>query len=589
MRPREEVLARLRPSWAAGRPHLATVSGILTTRPALVRWVDLCVPEVDMITTKSYQVRPNPGYREPVVVEAEVGCFGNAVGLRNPGMDEGFRELQELRRSHELRALLCVSLSASSAEEFALLARRFGPVADLLELNLSCPHAQAGYGAAIGQDPRRVAAYLRAIRLATPRPLVAKLTPNVEAIGPIARAAVAAGADAISAVNTVGPEVFREPGSGDPILGNPNGGKGGKSGDWIREVARAKVAEIREAVGLRVPIIGMGGVSTARDVLALRAAGADLVGLGSVLARVPRQELIPLFAAALSADCRLGSNTAADFLSPKRLMQYRPFRLAGVRELGPELRLLTLEGRLEAQPGQYAFLYIPGVGEKPFSIASGSPPTFVVRRRGIFTSALFGLCPGQRLLVRGPYGAAAPESSLSAAVVIAGGTGIAVAAPLVKALRKRHGSVRFYFGVGRAEELALSEALCPGMECRAVADQGVPARVLETLPRELAPGGAEGRAFYLVGPEGFLRKAAAVAEALGAAPREIYACLETPSLCGVGLCGSCECGGRLLCKEGTFVSVEALRAAGAGFESEAADSRHAEAERFVPAGSAISR
>ena len=92
MRPRGEVLARLRRSRAAGGVRLATVSGILTTRPALVRWVDRSVPEVEMITTKSYQVRPNPGYREPVVVEHAPGCYANAVGLRNPGMEEGLRE-----------------------------------------------------------------------------------------------------------------------------------------------------------------------------------------------------------------------------------------------------------------------------------------------------------------------------------------------------------------------------------------------------------------------------------------------------------------------------------------------------------------
>ena len=514
-----------------------------------------------MITTKSYQVRPNPGYREPVVVEAAVGCFGNAVGLRNPGMDEGLRELEELRRGHSLRALLCVSLSASSVEEFVLLARRFGPVADCLELNLSCPHAQSGYGAAIGQDARTVAAYVQAIRLSTSRPLLAKLTPNVDDIGPIARAAVAAGADGISAVNTVGPEVFREPGTGLPILGNPNGGKGGKSGEWIREVARAKVAEIRAAVGPDVPLIGMGGVTSGKDAVELARAGADLVGLGSVLARVPRQDLIPLFVAALAADCLRGTETTADFLSRELLMRYRPLRIAAVQEVAADLRLLTLEGTLPALPGQYAFLYIPGLGEKPFSVAAADPPRFVIRRRGDFTRGLFELAPGQTLLVRGPYGAAAPTSGQPRAVVVAGGTGIAAAAPLAQSLLERYRDVRLFFGVSRTTELVLAKLLCPGLPWRCAADQGTPARVLELLRTELQPGGGRSCAFYAVGPEGFLMRVAAAAEELGAEARDIHLCLETPSLCGVGLCGACECGGRLLCKEGTFVSLEALRSA----------------------------
>lgn len=588
MKSRAEVMARLRAGGSrngesqARDIRFATVSGVLSTRPALIRWVDRAIPEVDLITTKSYQVRPNPGYREPVVVEAAVGCYGNAVGLRNPGMEVGFRELEELRRRHTLRALLCVSLSASSVEDFILLARRFGPAADLLELNLSCPHAQAGYGAAIGQDARTVAGFLRAIRLATARPLLAKLTPNVEAIGAIARAAVEAGADGISAINTVGPEVFRESASGLPILGNPNGGKGGKSGEWIKAVARAKVAEVRSAVGPGVPIIGMGGVSTAEDVLALRAAGADLVGLGSVLARVPRQELIPRFIAALGAECRDGgdavSGSAASYLSSEPLMRYRNYRVAATREVSADLRLLTLGGSLPALPGQYAFLFIPGVGEKPFSVASEDPAAFVVRRRGPFTEALFRLTPGERLLVRGPYGAQAPPPGRSRVVVLAGGTGIAVAAPLARSLATEQVDLRVYFGARLPAETELADLLCPGLSPRAVADDGVPARVLELLCRELGHGGGSGHTFYTVGPEGFLERAAAAAEALGADPRRIFLCLETPSLCGVGLCGSCECGGRLLCKEGSFLSLEELRS------SEAEPGRERD-RRIPPPGS----
>jgi dihydroorotate dehydrogenase (NAD+) catalytic subunit len=330
----------------------------------------------------------------------------------------------------------------------------------------------------------------------------------------------------------------------------------------------------------------MGGVSTARDVTALRAAGADLVGLGSVLARVPRQDLIPLFAAALRSDCLRGSDTAADFLSRERLMHYRPLPLEAAREISPDLRLITLGGTLRAAPGQYAFLYIPGVGEKPFSVASSEPPTFVIRRRGPFTRALFDLSPGQGLLVRGPYGAAPPLSSRTRAVVIAGGTGIAAAAPLVAALNQRHSGVPFYLGVARREETGLAEALCPELGCRVVADDGVPARVLELLRRDLGPSGGEGCAFYVVGPEGFLQRGASAAESLGANPREVFVCLEAPSLCGVGLCGSCECGGRLLCKEGTFLSLDTLQSAGDGAFGEPFPES---AERFIAAGAGVSR
>ena len=227
------------------------------------------------------------------------------------------------------------------------------------------------------------------------------------------------------------------------------------------------------------------------------------------------------------------------------------------------------------------------MGEKPFSAASGAPPTFVIRRRGPFTRALFDLGPGDPLLLRGPYGAAAPTSSRDRAVVIAGGTGIAAAAPVARWLSRRHGQVLFYLGVSRREELGLADALCPELDCRVAADDGLPARVLERLRRELGPDGGTGWAFYVVGPEGFLQRAARAAESLGADPQEVFVCLETPSLCGVGLCGSCECGGRLLCKEGTFLSLAALRAAREGFEAPGTHGGDAHAqEAFIPAGAA---
>jgi len=537
--------------------RFATVSGILTTRPALIEWVDRCVPEIQLITTKSYQVRPNPGYREPVLVEAAPGCYGNAVGLRNPGMEEGFRELEALRRRRPLRALLCVSLSAGCPEDFALLARRFTPVADLLELNFSCPHAAAGYGSAIGSDASTVGEYLRVIRRATHLPLLAKLTPNVADIGAIARAAVQAGADGISAINTVGPEVFRDPGTGLPVLSNPKGG--GKSGEWIRAVALEKVAQIRRAVGPELPIVGMGGVSSAEDALALRAAGADLIGLGSVLARLPRQELIPPFVRALADDAAAGGSSARQMLGAQRLMEYRPLRVGESREISPTLRLLTLEGRLEAKPSQYVFAFLPGAGEKPFSLAGADPVRLLVRRRGPFTERLCGLQAGDRLLLRGPYGAAAPPCPGQRAIIVAGGTGVAVAPLLAAQLSGEGRQVRLFFGASLTEELCLPEALDVAADCLAVPDSGRPARVLEELSGQLPPGEARRLAFYLIGPEGFLHRAVVALTGLGARAARTYLCLETPSLCGVGLCGSCECGGRLLCKEGTFVSLEHLR------------------------------
>jgi dihydroorotate dehydrogenase (NAD+) catalytic subunit len=458
---REEILRRVQ----SDRFKLATVSGILTTRPGMIEWVDSMVPEIEIITTKSYQVCPNPGYREPVLLEQEVGCFANAVGLRNPGMEEGYRELSNLRRRHRLRSLLNVSLSANSVEDFIQLARRFSPVADILELNFSCPHAASGYGSSIGTDPQVVAEYIRAIRKATTTLLFPKLTPNVKDIGAIARAAVSAGADGLSAINTVGPEVFREPSSGEPILSNPTGG--GKSGEWIKETARKKVAEIRRAVGKNVPIIGIGGVSSAGDIRGLREAGADAIGLGSVFARIPRQDLIPLYVSALGRDYLDNDNSAATFLASERLMEYKTSRIREIREYSETLRMITLDRNLAASASQYAFLFLPGCGEKPFSIACTEPARFLVRSRGPFTDALFQLKQGDQVFLRGPHGAQMPRSEKSTACIIAGGTGIALAPLLVQTLIAQDKEVVLFFGTSREEDLEVLSAL--DLPCRQAA------------------------------------------------------------------------------------------------------------------------
>ena len=161
--------------------------------------------------------------------------FGNSVGLRNPGLEAALPLFQNLRQKG-LRAWLNVSLSADNPEDFATLVRAFDNLADSVELNFSCPHAKSGYGASIGVDKGIASEYVRRICEIFPERdclLFVKLTPNVDNIGEIAKAVIDAGADGISAINTVGPIVHVDPVSGKPILQNAIGGKGGMSGTWV--------------------------------------------------------------------------------------------------------------------------------------------------------------------------------------------------------------------------------------------------------------------------------------------------------------------------------------------------------------------
>lgn len=552
---RDDVLRRLVPSG----PRLATVSGVLTTRPGIIREVDEQLPAVEVITSKSYQIDPNPGNREPIIVEASSGNFGNAVGLRNPGMAVGIHELRELRRSHTFRALLNVSISGSTPDEFARLAEVFSELADLIELNLSCPHAAEGYGMSIGTDPDLVSEYVATVRKVTDRPLFPKLTPNVDNIGEIARAAVAAGADGICAINTVGPELYIEPHSGKPILMNPRGNRGGQSGTWIAETARRKVTEVRAAVGPDVPIIGIGGVSTGEDLRLLHEAGANIVGLGSVFARLKPADWRS-YTDALLADAESGEHRAEGFLNNDRLMEYHPYRVARIDSGGHGTVLLELEGKLDFKSSQFVFLWLPEIGEKPFSIAQSDPLTFFIKDRGKVSGAITSLQPGDTVYVRGAYGDAAPMTDQASAYILAGGTGIAVATKLVQELAD-HGTVStVYYATSHDYDILVPPGIKPPATLHIVPDDDKPARAIRTWCDELddPTTAADDWALYTIGPPDFMRRAVEAAEMRGADTADIFLSVETATHCGVGLCGECECGGRLTCQDGTFFSKKFL-------------------------------
>ncbi len=541
-----------------GKIKLATVSGIYTTKPAIIEWVDKNIHAVDLITTKSYQVNPNPGNKEPIIAEPEPGSFVNAVGLRNPGMAQGIAELAKLR-SKKMRSILNVSLSANSVDDFITLAKGFSEIADILELNFSCPHVH-GYGAAIGSDCNLISSYVKAIRTATEKPIFVKLTPNVENIGSCARAAVLAGADGISAMNTHSPITYSEIHSGKPVLSNQ---RGGKSGEWIKEIALDAVCHVRQAVGREIPIIGMGGVSTGQDVANMIAAGANVVGIGSVLARVKlKQE----YFSALKEDAIMGTKKAESYLLSGRLMEYTPHKIIEITGPSKTLRVLTLSGEIEYSGSQFAYLWIPGIGEKPFSIALWDPLTFVARKKefdvskgkGIFTNALFELSSGDTIYVRGVYGNEPEICTPEEARIVAAGTGIATVPRLAEWLNSMGKKVNVFYGVTKMEEAVLVDEIGKYAGVDVIEDAGEKARVL----KHILSGAPNEVGFYNVGSHEFMHSAMAIEEQQGTNPANIFSSLETNCMCGIGMCGECECGGKLLCQEGTFVSLKFLKEKG---------------------------
>ena len=554
--------------------HLATVSGVATTKSELIRWFENNVPDVDVITTKSFQVRPNPGNREPVICETSEGNFGNSVGLRNPGMEVALPQLEKLRQQG-LKAWLNVSVSADNPDDFTTLVRAFDDVADSVELNFSCPHAKAGFGASIGVDINIATDYVKKICEGYPKRkslLFIKLTPNVDNIGEIAKAVIEAGADGISAINTVGPVVHIDPISNTPILQNALGGKGGKSGAWVFDRAYECISEIRKAVGDDIPIIGMGGVSDGSQCAKLIQAGADAVGIGSALAHVGQKNWSEYFRSVRLEAQKILDNRDTEFrsrtmLSHGRTMEYRAFKVTDRKLHCEDTLLLTLDGKMASfKAGEFVFLWIPGVGEKPFSVAIPDPLTFIIKKRGAFTQAVFDtLKVGDTIMLRGPYGAEADTPKTGKAIILAGGTGEAVAFPLAQKLRDQETSMSFLVGTSvEGNNGILDEKLSQFGKYLCISDHGKPGRILDYIKEAIAEETTDGTdikniAFYLIGPEVFMKIASGKLTDKGADPDKILLSMERNSMCGVGLCGECSCGGKLACQWGTFMKLSFLQ------------------------------
>ena len=223
---------------------------------------------------KGTTLTPRYGNPTPRIAEYAGGLL-NSVGLQNPGVEAVIRE--ELPRLREVfHKPVMANVSGFSIEEYAQVCRQLDSEEQVgwLEVNISCPNVHGG-GAAFGADPRTAAAVTRAVRDVTKKPVIMKLSPAAADIAAVARACQEAGADGVSLINTL-PGMRIDLKRRRPLLAN---GTGGMSGPGIFPLAVRMVYQVYEAVD--IPIVGMGGVSTAEDVLELMLAGATAVGVGA--------------------------------------------------------------------------------------------------------------------------------------------------------------------------------------------------------------------------------------------------------------------------------------------------------------------
>jgi dihydroorotate dehydrogenase (NAD+) catalytic subunit len=228
------------------------------------------------VVTKSVGVAPRAGYPNPTVVQAKSGLI-NAMGLPNPGIEEYAGEINFSKTV--LKVPLIVSVFGYTAEEYALVAEKaVAAGADAVELNVSCPHVQYT-GSEIGQNPKLLTDVVCKVKAAIQKPVIVKLSPNVTDIVELAKTAVKAGADALTAINTVRALAI-DVETQQPILSNK---KGGLSGPAIKPTALRCVYDIFEALP-KTPIMGCGGVTNWQDAVEFFLAGATAVQVGTAIA-----------------------------------------------------------------------------------------------------------------------------------------------------------------------------------------------------------------------------------------------------------------------------------------------------------------
>ena len=250
---------------------LITASGTCGYGREMAELFDLSI--LGGISVKGTTLEPRLGNKPPRIAETPSGML-NSVGLQNPGIEMVIKK--ELPFLSQFDTAVILNIAGHSIEEYGLIAERLDEVPNLaaVEINISCPNVKAG-GMSFGVDPQVAAQVVSLVKSKTKLPVIAKLTPNVTDITEIAKACEAAGADILALINTVLSMVI-DIETRKPLLAN---GFGGLSGPAIKPLAVRMVWQTAQAVS--IPIIGMGGITTAEDAIEFLLAGASAFQIGS--------------------------------------------------------------------------------------------------------------------------------------------------------------------------------------------------------------------------------------------------------------------------------------------------------------------
>lgn len=543
---------------------LVLASGILGTSATLLERVARA--GAGAVTSKSCGPVPRAGHPNPIILDWGSGLI-NAVGLTNPGAEAEVAILADAkRRLASMGVRLFASIFADTVENFARVAEIVSQAEpDLIEVNISCPNVASEFGEPFAASCPSAAAVTAAVKRATRIPVAVKLAPNVPDIAQIARAVVAAGADAITAINTM-PGLVVDPESGQPILSNKTGGI---SGPALKPIALRCIAEIARTTD--VPIIGTGGVLTGTDAAEMIMAGATAVGVGSAVYYrgiecfdLIRHELSDfMIAHGLSTIDELrrasfGLRVAgSEFRHPEpktRTSKHisglpQPARILAIRDENARTKTFVLDAHLDASPGQFVMAWLPRLDEKPFSLVDGDPATITVARVGPFTEALHRLQVGDKIWLRGPLGRGF-ELCGERLLLVGGGYGVAPLDFLARRALADSRHVVVAIGARTSSDLLFVERFRErGVEVLIATEDGsVGQRGLVTSVAEPVLECGRVDTLYACGPHGMLAALERLAGTYGVPAQLSW---EAYMRCGIGLCGSCEHeGARLLCVDG---------------------------------------
>jgi dihydroorotate dehydrogenase subfamily 1 len=505
-------------------------SGVITTNSDVAKWMFRHVPQFGFYQGKSTTIEPRAGNREDILAQPTPDSLWNAVGYTNPGLDATVEAFGELREATPDDVFLMAQIGESSGEAFTHSVRAFeeaGDVCDGYEVNVSCPHADKG-GILIGSDPDSVRAITAATRKATKKPVIVKLNAGVVGLEEIAVAAVEGGADAISAINTIG--------GPNPELSNMFGGL---SGAQIFPVTVDSIRRLRKAVD--VPIIAMGGIRGAGDIRRLETIDPTLFyAIGTALGGMS-SEAIRRYFQQLEEDLAQGTDVATGWTLNRMLMEYRPFVVREVEHYSDAVKVIKLREKLEGpiHTGQFVFLKVSNSDSKPFSVAANENGLeILVRDVGPMTSKACHLKPNDVVRVRGPYGRELSLCGDRLVVFVGAGVGIA---PINWGAVNHPGPKMVFLGARTKTELAYWRSLKEVCDVRVSTDDGSAGHrgfIHELVEKTLAEESLDRPIFVNCGPELAMRELDRV-ERAHAPPEDIFHVVERYTSCGVGICGKC--------------------------------------------------